>query len=86
MVTVEPYRPIPGQVEVRVRENVRQITETEFEYDEYILHVKDRDGLKEDIEANMGDWLTTGRTLEFNESASAVVDMKDALEIMGVKV
>ena len=38
-----------------------------------------------DIKANMTDWLVTGRTLEVNEGASIVQDMKAALEILGVK-
>lgn len=82
-----------GYVEVRVRENINEITvadeQTEttvpmFEYDEYTFILKNRDGLKEDIENNLFDWLITGRTLEVNESASIVQDMKTALEILGV--
>lgn len=55
-----------------------------FEYDEYTFLLKDREGLREDIEGNLSDWLITGRTLEVNESASIVQDMKTALEILGV--
>lgn len=82
-----------GYVEVRVRENINEIevideqSETAvpmFEYDEYTFLLKDREGLEKDIENNLSDWLITGRTLEVNESASIVQDMKAALEIMGV--
>ena len=92
-LTVEPYNPVPGQVEVRLRENIKEIsavdsmteqTVTMYEYDEYVFLLKDRGGLQEDIEANMADWLVTGRTLEVNEGASIIQDMKAALEIMGV--
>ena len=92
-LTVEPYNPVPGQVEVRLRENIKEIsvvdsmteqTVTMYEYDEYVFLLKDREGLQEDIEANMADWLVTGRTLEVNEGASIIQDMKAALEIMGV--
>ena len=92
-LTVEPYNPVPGQVEVRLRENIKKIsvvdsmteqTVTMYEYDEYVFLLKDREGLQEDIEANMADWLVTGRTLEVNEGASIIQDMKAALEIMGV--
>ena len=92
-LTVEPYNPVPGQVEVRLRENIKEIsvvdsmteqTVTMYEYDEYVFLLKDREGLREDIEANMADWLVTGRTLEVNEGASIIQDMKAALEIMGV--
>lgn len=93
VVAVEPYRPMPDQVEVRLRENIKEIsvvdsmteqTVTMYEYDEYVFLLKDREGLQEDIEANLSDWLTTGRTLEINEGASLVQDMKAALEILGV--
>jgi len=57
-----------------------------FEYDEYTFHLKDREGLKEDIENNLSDWLITGRTLEVNEGASIVQDMREALGIVGVSV
>lgn len=82
-----------GYVEVRVRENINEIEVTDeqsetavpmFEYDEYTFLLKDREGLEKDIENNLSDWLITGRTLEVNESASIVQDMKTALEILGV--
>lgn len=80
-------------MEVRLRENIKEVTETDpqtetsvtlFEYDEYTFLLKDRAGLQEDIESNLSDWLITGRTLEVNESASIVQDMKAALEILEV--
>lgn len=80
-------------MEVRLRENINEVTETDpqtettitlFEYDEYTFLLKDREGLQEDIESNLNDWLITGRTLEVNESASIVQDMKAALEILEV--
>ena len=92
-VTVEAYLPRKGYAEVRVRENVKQITETDpttgleyclYEYDEYVFHIPEREGLKEEIESNLSDWLATGRVLEVNEGASLVADMKDALNILGV--
>ncbi len=83
-VTVENYDPIPEYAEVRLRENVRALSDGVYEYDEYILHVRDKDDLQQEIENNLADWLTTGRTLEFNQSASAVEDMREALAILGV--
>lgn len=92
---IEPYAPKAGHVEVRLRDNINPIVETDemtgqeismFEYDEYTFVLPDREGLREDIEANMADWLVTGRTLEVNEGASILMDMKDALGIVGVKV
>ena len=90
-LVLESYRPMPGYVELRLRENVKEVsvvdemTETTmYEYDEYTFLLKEKEGLQEEIEANMSDWLITGRTLEINEGASIVQDMKEALEILGV--
>lgn len=90
--TIETYPPKPSCVEVRLRENIKQVTETNaqttvilYEYDEYTLIVKEKAGLKQEIEANLSDWLATGRTLEINESASIMQDMREALNILGVK-
>jgi len=82
-VTVESYWPMPGYVEVRVRESVKNITPTDngdaaplYEYDEYVFHVKQRDGLQQEIENNLADWIQTGRMLEVNDRASTVQDMR----------
>ena len=86
-VTVESYWPMPDYVEVRVRENVKDITPTDdenaaplYEYDEYVFHVKQRDGLKQEIENNLAAWLQTGRMLEVNDRASTVQDMRTELK------
>lgn len=92
---IEAFAPMPGYVEVRLRENVKSVTVvdemteaevTMYEYDEYTFHLADKEGLREEIEANLTDWLITGRTLEINERASIVQDIKEALEIVGVSV
>ena len=83
-ITVESYLPIPGMVEIRLRENVTQMADTLYEYDEYTTLMKDRPSLKEDIAANLSDWPVTLRTLEVNENASILRDMREALEILGV--
>lgn len=93
VLTIEQYRPMTGYVEVRLRDNIKDITETNeqsettttlFEYDEYTFILKEKTGLKKEIEANLSDWLITGRTLEVNENASIIQDMKAALDILGV--
>lgn len=95
VLDIESYRPMPGYVEARIRENIREVTVTDdmteteitmFEYDEYTFLLKEKEGLKEEIESNMADWLITGRTLEINEGASIYQDMKEALEILEVNV
>ena len=75
-VTLSYYDPKPDDVEVRLRENVRQHPDGEFEYDEYVIHVKEKDGLQAEIESNLAEWLATGRMLEVNENASVVQDMR----------
>lgn len=75
-ITVEAYLPIPGMVEVRLRENVVQLADTLYEYDEYTTNLKNRPGLKEDIEANLQDWMVTLRTLEVNDNASIVAEQR----------
>lgn len=94
-LSMESYLPLEGYVEVRLRENIKEVTDidpqtetsvTMFEYDEYTFHLAGKEGLREEIEGNMSNWLITGRTLEINEGASIVQDMKEALEIVGVSV
>ena len=49
-VTVESYWPMPGYAEIRLHENIKDITPTGvenptplFKYDEYVIHVKEKD-------------------------------------------
>ena len=81
ILTIEPYPAREGYAEVRLRENIREVTETDtaatmFEYDEYAFYLKVREGLQEDIESNFNDWVVTGRTLEVDERASALCAAK----------
>ena len=76
IITVESYLPIPGMAEVRIRENVSQLSDTLYEYDEYTTLMKDRPDLEMEISANLSDWLITLRTLEVNENASIVSDQR----------
>lgn len=68
-VSVEQYQRVEGFVEVRLRENIDDVScegATLFEYDEYRVYVAPRDDLKEHIASNMADWLAVGRVLEDN--------------------
>lgn len=85
-IHIEAFLPKPGYVEVRLTENVEQIDENLYQYDEYVLQVKEQFDLRGQIEENLADWLATGRVLETNQNASLVQDMKTALEILGVTV
>ena len=75
-ISVTDYRPIPGTAEIRLRENVVQIGDNLYEYDEYTIHLPDRDGLEQDIRDNLEDWLITLKTLEVNQNASIVADQR----------
>lgn len=59
-LSMESYLPLEGYVEVRLRENIKEVTDidpqtetsvTMFEYDEYTFLLKNRESLQEDIEA-----------------------------------
>ena len=91
-ISIETYPQQDGYVEIRLRENITEQTEQVdeqqvkyFDYDEYLLVVPNREGLQNEIETNFEDWVLTGRTLEFNANASIAQDMRNALEILGVK-
>lgn len=82
VLDIEPYAPTLEYAEVRLRENINEIsvfdkmTETPitmYEYDEYTFVLREKEGLQADIEANMDDWLTTGRTLEVDPMATLYV-------------
>lgn len=87
-ILVEPYPAREGYAEVRLRENIKTVVETDtqtqveitmYEYDEYTFHVPNRDGLRDDIESNLADWIATGRTVEVNQNASVVQEQLENL-------
>ena len=80
-ISVEVYLTISGMAEIRLRENVKEVSVTDeitgtttvmYEYDEYAKVVPDSPGLKEDIAANLSDWLITLRSLEVDGNASTL--------------
>lgn len=79
-VSVMDYRPIPGTAEIRLRENVIQVGDNLYEYDEYTAHLPDRDGLEQDIRDNLEDWLITLKTLEVNQNASIVAAQRQDIK------
>ncbi len=77
--TIDTYGADFDKVEVRVRENVKPYESEDykgFEYDEYVFILDKRDGLAEEIEKNLGDWLLTGRNLEINPRATLFLNAK----------
>lgn len=91
-ISIEAYPQQDGYVEIRLRENIQEVTEQidekqikSYDYDEYLLVVPNREGLQNDIETNFEEWILTGRTLEFNVNSSIAQDMRNALDILGVK-
>ena len=84
-VTVEPRIDRPGIVEIRIRENINDVSYihqetgqniTMYEYDEYTTLSADIPGLKNEISENIQDWITTLRTMEVNQNASIVRNMQ----------
>ena len=83
-IHIERYLPKAGYVEVRLTENAVQLEENLWQYDEYVLQIPQRENLAEEIEANLHDWLITGRTLEVNDNASEMADRKATMDVLGV--
>ena len=84
-ITVEPRIDMPGIVEIRIRENINDVSHidqetgqniTMYEYDEYTTLSADRPDLKNEISENIKDWITTLRTIEVNQNASIVRNMQ----------
>ena len=72
-LSINRFYPMPGYMEIRLRENINSIRSTDdasdnpevvFEFDEYILKLKNRDGLEADIKANFDAYLTEARNIE----------------------
>ena len=84
-IHIERYLPKAGYVEVRLTENAVQLEENLWQYDEYVLQIPQRENLAEEIEANLHDWLITGRTLEVNDNASEMADRKATMDVLGVE-
>lgn len=75
IIHIEPYQLKKGYVEVRLTENVEQLEENLYKYDEYVIRTKDKDDLKKEIENNLDEWIATGKSIEVNVMASIVQDI-----------
>lgn len=90
VLSIENYEPIPGKVEVRLRENINEVEKTDemtgetitlYEYDEYSFILDNEKNLRKKIQNHIEDWLTTGRTLEVAPNATLYVSAKsDAID------
>lgn len=85
-ITVEHRIDMTGIVEIRIRENINDVSYidqetgqniTMYEYDEYTTLSADRPGLKNEISENIQDWLATLRAIEVNQNASIVRNMQN---------
>ena len=74
--SINRFYPMPGYMEIRLRENINSIRPTDdasdnpevvFEFDEYKLKLKDREGLEADIKANFDAYLTEARNIELRK-------------------
>lgn len=90
VLSIENYEPIPGKVEVKLRENINEVEKTDemtgetitlYEYDEYSFILDNEKNLRKKIQNHIEDWLTTGRTLEVAPNATLYVSAKsDAID------
>lgn len=87
-ITVESRIDMAGIAEVRIRENINDVSYIDqetgqsvmmFEYDEYTTLSADRPGLKDEISGNLQDWIATLREMEVNQNASILRNMKDVI-------
>lgn len=84
-VYVETYPAKTGMARVWLRENIQQLEDKLYEYDEYTTIVPEKANLAAEVEANLPDWLETLRSLEVDDRASLVVDMKIELQEVETK-
>lgn len=90
VLSISPYEPQAGKVEVKIRENITEFEQQDemsgqtikgYTYDEYTFIVDNSEGLAERINANLSDWLITGRTLEVDPNATLYLTAKaDAVD------
>lgn len=90
VLSIEEYAPIEGKVELRVRENISEFTETDsrteeaitgYQYDEYAFIIDNEKGLEKKVKADLDNWIATGRALEVSPMASLYVTAKsDAVD------
>jgi hypothetical protein len=83
IISIESYDPKPGYVELRLRDNIRKLPTEEdtsiYEYDEFTFLLKDREGLREEVESNRTQWVATGRSLEVNEKATLICELREEI-------
>lgn len=78
-VQVTTYPPKAGMLRLWLRENTVQLEKGLYEYDEYTTILPEKAGLAEEVAANLPSWLETLRSLEVDDRASIVVEMKAGL-------
>lgn len=78
-VQVTTYSQKAGMVRLWLRDNIQQLEDGLYEYDEYTAVLPEKVGLETEVETNFSDWLETLRNLEVDARASVVVDMKAGL-------
>lgn len=78
-ITVETYLPIQGMSEVRLRENVTQLAETLYEYDEYTKLVYSDSTTNEMFSEKIPNWTSV---LKIEDIRSVVTELSSASEII----
>lgn len=92
-VSITDYTPDNTLVEVYISENIKEVLihdddreddeasedRVQWDSDMYIFHLKRVNGLKENIEAHLSDWIATGRSLEISTDATEVRERDDEI-------
>lgn len=71
-----------GMCEVRFFDNVREVTTEEgirYEYDEFLLKIRNRQGIERDIENNLGSWLQMAKDIEYNKMITRIREDRNKL-------
>lgn len=79
---IEPYLST-NLVELRVYENIKQISDDLYEYDEYVFHVSPI--TEEEVNSNLQAWIETGRTIEQNYQATPYVEKVEEVQKVQVE-
>lgn len=83
IISIEPYSLEKGCVELRIRDKVKDVSKdgaTLVQFDEFTFILKDEEGLRQKVEDNLADWIATGRSLEVNENATIICELREEIE------
>lgn len=88
-IIVERCYAQPEYSEIRIRENARKKSVSDengtynmWEYDEYVFQVPNREGIMEDVESNLAEWIETGRNLETDVNSTVTCEENERIQAL----